>query len=338
MTAPPRRVPALLSRLALVSLVITALAAASCTLVGQGNLHVANDLSGIGADNTTLRAFAPDPGDPFPPAGYVNLFVKGDDFGVPPAYGMNGYLYLAHTDLDCPQSEGVPEAFTLNDVAIVGLVTVTNGSVNQFLLMQDNPANRQANWALIEINELAGYPGAHLAHRCGTVAWSTSGSALANPCTLRTSLSGQPLAVGKSFALDVNNKWQFCLGGAAAGSNEKFLFRTSNGGISWKLISRTTLGSPLPEVGVGELPNGNGVSALFFQDADNGWLGLSSPGHNFLRSTDGGKNWVEVVVADLAAGVPVTSITFTDGDHGSFITPDGTWTTSDGGANWTKVP
>ncbi len=53
----------------------------------------------------------------------------------------NGRKYLVRTDLDCPQSEGAPEAFSLNDVTIVGLVTVTNGSVNQFLLMQDNAAS-----------------------------------------------------------------------------------------------------------------------------------------------------------------------------------------------------
>ena len=322
-------------RAAVAALIIGTLFAASCTLVGQGNLHVSNDLSGIGADNTTLRAFAPDPGDAFPPNGYVSLFVKGDDFGRPPSYGMNGYLYLVRTDLACPQSEGAPEAFTLSDVTIVGIITVTNGSVNQFEIMQDTPANRQSHWALIEINELDGYPALHLVHRCGSVTW-TGGSALVNACTLRTSLEGSPLSDGKAFALSAQNKWQFCYGGAAAGSNEKFLFRTSDGGAAWTLISRTTLGSPPAESGVGELPNGNGVSALWFQDTSKGWLGLSSPGHNLLKSTDGGHNWSEVVVTDLPAGDPVNSITFSDAMHGIFTTSDGTWTTTDGGASWVK--
>jgi hypothetical protein len=336
MIAPPRRA-SVLSRFALVLLIGAGLAAASCTLVGQGTLHVANDLSGIGADNTTFRAFAPDPGDAWPPAGFVNLFVKGDDFGQPPSYGMSGYLYLAHTGLDCPQSEGAPETFTLADVTLAGIVTVTNGSVNQNLTMQDTGANRQGHWALIEMNELDGYPGQHLIHRCGAVTWTGSPTATADPCTLRTSLEGQPLTAGKFFALDAGMQWQFCYGGAAAGSNEKFLFRTDNGGTAWTLISRTTLGSPPAEAGVGELPNGNGVSALFFQDANTGWLGLNSPGHNFLRSTDGGHNWSELPVTGLDPGVPVQSIEFSDATHGSFVTPDGTWTTSDGGTAWTKV-
>lgn len=325
-------------RLALLALLGAGLLGVSCTVVGQGALHVSNDLSGIGADNTTLHAYAPDPGDAFPPAGYVSLWVKGDDLGSPPSYGMNGYVYLVRTDLDCPMSEGRPETFTLGDVTIVGVVTVTNGSVNQFLTMQDTPANRQSHWALMDIGEVAGYPGEHLLRRCGEVTWSSGGSALVDPCTLRTSLEGQALADGKSFTLDAHNKWQFCNGGAAAGSNEKFLFKTGDGGVTWTLISRTTLGNPPAETGVGALPNGNGVSAVFFQDATKGWLGLSSPGDNLWKSTDGGHNWTKVTVSGLDPAVPVNSITFMDAMHGSFVTPDGTWTTSDGGTTWTKSP
>jgi hypothetical protein len=135
-------------------------------------LHVSNDLSGAGQDNTFLRAFAPDTGDPWPPSGFVNLFVKGDDFGQAPSYGMNGYLYLVRTDLACPQSEGAPEVFRLSDVTIAGIVTVTAGSVNQFLTMQDNAANRQSRWALIEIPEFPSTGGGHLIRRCGTVTWT----------------------------------------------------------------------------------------------------------------------------------------------------------------------
>lgn len=325
-------------RLAALALIAVGLVAASCTIVGQGELNVANDLSGLGKDNTVLYAFAPDPGDTWPPDGYVNLAVKGDDFGSPPSYGMNGYLYLVRTDLSCPQREGAPETFRLSDVSIVGLITVTNGSVNQFVTMQDTPTNRQSRWALIDIGELQGFPGEHFIRRCGEVTWSGSGSALVNACTLRTSIDGQALSEGKAFALDANTRWQFCYGSAAAGSNEKFLFKTTNGGVAWTLISRTTLGNPPPEAGVGTLPNGIGVSALFFVDATKGWLGLSSPGANLYRSTDGGVNWTNVAVADLPASTPVQSIMFTNSMNGSFTTPVGTWTTTDGGTTWVKSP
>lgn len=158
-------------KLAFLALAIFGLAAAGCTLVGQGTLQISNDESGLGVDNTTLYAFAADTGDPFPPAGFLALFVKGDDFGQPPSYGMNSYLYLVRTNLACPQSEGAPEGFALSDVTIVGVVTVTNGSVNQFLLMPDAPSARQSRWGLMDVLELAGYPGLHRLYRCGTVTW-----------------------------------------------------------------------------------------------------------------------------------------------------------------------
>jgi len=168
----------------------------------------------------------------------------------------------------------------------------------------------------------------------GTAAAAPAPSASAvDPCTLRTSLEGQPLAPGPSFALDANMKWQLCLGGLAAGSGEKYLFHTTNGGAAWTLISRTTLGNPTPEAGVGDLPNGNGVVQILFLDAMHGWMGLNSPGVNLFRSQDGGVTWAEVPV--IPPAVPVTSINFTDAMHGTVVTPEGTWTTSDGGVTWT---
>jgi len=163
-----------LARKGLLLLMLTALpiAAAGCEIVGQGQLHVANDLSGIGRDNTVFYAFAPEAGDPFPASGQLALAVRGDDFGHAPSYGMNGYLYLVSTNLACPMSEGAPEAFELSDVTIVGIVTVTNGTVNQVLTMADTPQNRDARWALIEVNEFPGFEPQHAIQRCGTVTWS----------------------------------------------------------------------------------------------------------------------------------------------------------------------
>lgn len=160
-----------------------------------------------------------------------------------------------------------------------------------------------------------------------------SGSVL-DPCTLRTSLEDRPLAPGPAFALDTNTKWQLCLGGVAAGSGEKFLFYTTDGGAAWTLISRTTLGNPTPEAGVGDLPNANGVVQILFLDATHGWMGLNGPGVNLFRSEDGGMTWDEVAV--IPPAVPVTSIDFSDSTHGTVVTPEGTWTTSDGGATWSQ--
>jgi hypothetical protein len=166
----------------------------------------------------------------------------------------------------------------------------------------------------------------------GTAAAAPMPSAV-DPCTLRTSLEGRALVPGPSFALDAATRWQLCLGGVAAGSGEKYLFHTTDGGAVWTLISRTTLGNPTPEAGVGDLPNGNAVVQILFLDATHGWMGLNSPGVNLFRSQDGGVTWAEVAV--IPPAVPVTSIDFTDPMHGTVVTPEGTWTTSDGGVTWT---
>ncbi len=158
--------------LATAALAALALFAASCELVGEGDLHISNDLSGLGADNTILRAYEADTGEPVPPAGYLSLFVRGDDFGTPPSYGMDGYLFLVATDDACPESEGAPESFELADVDIHGIVTVIDGSVNQFVFVPDNSATKKDQWALIAPVELDGFPDEHLAYRCGTVTWS----------------------------------------------------------------------------------------------------------------------------------------------------------------------
>jgi len=157
----------------------------------------------------------------------------------------------------------------------------------------------------------------------------------ADPCTLRTSLEGRPLTAGPSFELG-NVVWQMCIGGAAAGSSEKLLFKTSDGGASWTLLSQTTLGNPPPEPGVGELPNGNAAEALFFVDEQHGWLGLSSPGQNLFRTDDSGVTWSEVPV--WPPGLPVLDVSFSDARHGELTTPEGSWTTSDGGETWTQTP
>jgi hypothetical protein len=148
------------------------LAAVACVRVGEGQLHVQNDLSGLGRNNTFLQAFAPEPGDVWPPAGFLNLWVRGDDFGRPPAYGMNGYLFLVRTSAACPMTEAGPEVFGLDEVTVTAVITVREGSVDQFVTVRDEPGVRLSTWALVEIGEFPDTGGGHFIHRCGTVTWS----------------------------------------------------------------------------------------------------------------------------------------------------------------------
>jgi photosystem II stability/assembly factor-like uncharacterized protein len=160
-------------------------------------------------------------------------------------------------------------------------------------------------------------------------------AAVVDPCTLRLSIDGQALAPGPSFALAAV-RWQICVGGAAAGSSEKLLFRSDDAGATWTLLATTSLGNPTPEAGVGMIPNGNAAEALFFVDEQDGWLGLSSPGNNLFRTDDGGVTWTEVTALD--PGLPVLAISFADPLNGSLTTPDGDWSTMDGGETWVAAP
>lgn len=160
------------ARGAVVAMLALAFAAVACRQVGVGTLHVANDLSGIGRDNTVFHAYAHDAGDAWPPAGQLSIYVRGDDIGTPPSFGENGFLFFVRTSAACPMSEGAPEVFKLSDVTITEVVTVQNGSVNQIGFVADTPANRADTWALIEIGEEANTGGGHLVRRCGTVTWT----------------------------------------------------------------------------------------------------------------------------------------------------------------------
>jgi hypothetical protein len=158
-----------------------------------------------------------------------------------------------------------------------------------------------------------------------------------NACALRPGTDGATLQQGPSASLGGQAvRWQLCIGNAAAGSSEKMLFRSEDGGQTWTLISRTALGNPPPEAGVGELPSGTGVNVLLFLDAQDGWMGLASPGQNLWRTQDGGANWTSIDA--VPPGVPITTISFTDSQNGAAVTPDSAWVTTDGGATWTEQP
>ena len=170
----------------------------------------------------------------------------------------------------------------------------------------------------------------------GTVAIApTPPPSATRACDQRMAIDGLALIDGPSFVLD-DAIWQLCIGGAGTGTSEKYLFRSEDGGSQWELVSQTTPGDLVPVEGEGDLPAGHPAHVIYFVDADNGWMGLGSPGANFYRSDDGGEHWVAVQA--LPTAVPVTGIAFTDAQNGTVTTSEGTWTTSDGGRTWVKTP
>ncbi len=112
--------------------------------------------------------------------------------------------------------------------------------------------------------------------------------------------------------------------GYAAGGYE--LSRTSDGGASW--VTDDLSGKNLMINDVFFLPSNPSL----------GWL-VGSPGTggpSVLRTTDAGTTWAE---QPTASGLVGERVFFTDQDHGWLVNDawGGFWSTTDGGASWTKT-
>jgi hypothetical protein len=148
-----------------------------CRMVGNGKLLVVNDQSGLGANDTVVRAFAPQAGDAWPPAGEAALLVTGTDFGAPPAFGMDGELYLVNSAFAmCPSAGAGPHVFNFakQAVNVVGRVAITDGVAYQWLTIpftDPQPMRHYLSWALVDIDPLPGSGGDHMIRRCGTMEW-----------------------------------------------------------------------------------------------------------------------------------------------------------------------
>ncbi len=95
--------------------------------------------------------------------------------------------------------------------------------------------------------------------------------------------AGQPLAVdGRHLYLAVDE-------GAAAGSQREALYTSSDGGVRWRFVSRTTWSYP-PR---GALPFGCDKSGFGFGTTTRGWAGGYCAGGLpfFYRTDDGGRTW-----------------------------------------------
>lgn len=161
----------------LVVLVLAALVFSGCRLVGNGQLLVVNDQSGLGANDTVIFAFARETGDSWPSVGEAAIFVTGTDFGQPPAFGMDGELFLVNSAFAlCPTAGVGPHVFNFAEQAvnILGTVEVTDGVVRQWLTIpftDPQPMRHYLSWALVDTDPLPGSNGDHMIRRCGTMSW-----------------------------------------------------------------------------------------------------------------------------------------------------------------------
>jgi hypothetical protein len=159
-----------------VALTLAVLVFSGCRLVGNGRLLVFNDEGGAGAD-TVVLAFAPEAGDAWPPAGEASLLITGRGFGAPPAFDMDGELYLVNSAFAMCPSEGVgPYVFNFAQQAVnvLGRVTIDDGADHQWLTIpftDPQPMRHYLSWALVDVAPVPGSSGDHLIRRCGTMTW-----------------------------------------------------------------------------------------------------------------------------------------------------------------------
>jgi photosystem II stability/assembly factor-like uncharacterized protein len=96
-------------------------------------------------------------------------------------------------------------------------------------------------------------------------------------------------AIAQPFAIDKRHLYVAVQEGAAAGSSGEALFTSSDGGHSWKFVSRTDPSGRAPHL----LPFGCDKNGFGFATSRRGWAGAFCAGGQpfFYRTEDGGHTW-----------------------------------------------
>jgi photosystem II stability/assembly factor-like uncharacterized protein len=97
------------------------------------------------------------------------------------------------------------------------------------------------------------------------------------------------LGVGQPFAVDARHLYVAIGEGAAAGSEGQSLYASSDGGHSWRFVSRTDVSRVPPRT----LPFGCDKNGFGFSTPTRGWAGGYCAGGYpfFYRTDDGGRSW-----------------------------------------------
>ena len=154
---------------------------------------------------------------------------------------------------------------------------------------------------------------------------SSSPAATASAPAASPSASASPVVgpeVGEFGLTDAQHGWVL---------SDGRLFLTADGGSTWTFAL--------------DLADASSIPLITFLDADHGWLvpllGTEVGSFEVDRTLDGGLTWQKASVPE-AWGIP-SGLTFFDATHGLLAfegagaKPGSLWSTSDGGATWTKA-
>lgn len=106
------------------------------------------------------------------------------------------------------------------------------------------------------------------------------------------------LGIGRPLLLDARRLYVALDEGSAAGSQAQALYRSDDGGRTWRFVSRTDVSGRRPRA----LPFGCDKNGFGFATASRGWAGGYCPGGPpFLyRTDDGGRSWRRQPLPGLA--------------------------------------
>lgn len=123
--------------------------------------------------------------------------------------------------------------------------------------------------------------------------------------------------------------WMVCGAEPGAGSAEKAVFRSRDGGKRWDVVASSGVPGIAPRTG--QLSSTGLLSDLAVVSSEDAWIAAGTGG--LLRTFDGGRTWKPAFRTD-AADAGVSKITMLDARHGWSLADQGLWATTDG-INWT---
>lgn len=131
--------------------------------------------------------------------------------------------------------------------------------------------------------------------------------------------------------------WLFCASQPSAGNQAKSVFRSFDGGHSWRMISRSAVfGNNVGDIGT--FTGGGYLNNAAVTTPADAWVALSRG--TLLHTADGGRTWrpaIPYAMANPGDG-GVGPVQFVDARHGwLFSFPNLLFRTTDGGRHWQKI-
>jgi photosystem II stability/assembly factor-like uncharacterized protein len=131
-------------------------------------------------------------------------------------------------------------------------------------------------------------------------------------------------------AADATHVWFLCSNLAGAGSAEKSLYASADGGEEWRLIGDSAL---LAGPGIYNLPGMGYVRDFVAVSAQRAFIGHSRG--VLVMTRDGGHTWTAPQLGPLGDGI--LQVIFVDEQHGWATERDAIWRTRDGGDTWERL-